>query len=565
MSVPDTDPAPAPVDLAGGDEPATLQALLEAGDEVAPVAGTPAPTVDDPVGLLRHLEASRRFHRDSGFGRIYHPRSVSFRETQPTDSLHIVVEGNHIGAHVDRVSPLGIKPERPSRYSLRRGAAHNLAGAAHDLVQLARGRQGDHRSHLDCEWVWEPRGHEPQAVDLLDPRASTWSVHLEARVAGTLDGRRMRRALKAALGRRSFRREVLDIVDCADDASLDATRADLQSTPVGMSDWPPLRARLAHHPGGDLLMLNFNHAASDGAGAVRVLESVARAYAGEPEPGPLPDFLAVNDLPVRPASAPVSALNARWRSLVEQLRNRLARPARLAADSGSDEPGYGLHLVRLSTEDSARIVDFDRPGTSRNVLLAGLHLAIGEWNLRHGTPGRRVGVLVPVNLRPPDFPDEVIANFSVTARVSTSRRHRSGPTAALKAVTSQTTRNKRTRTGIALIAGLDRSGLLPLWAKQSLVVLQPLTRNRFVDTAMLANLGWIDDPPCFGADAGRTTEMWFSSPARTPESLCVGAVTVAGRLHLALRYPHRLFGPEAARQFGDCYVEQIRIVAERRW
>lgn len=546
--------------------PATLQSRLAQAGEGAPQdQRAPAPTIADPVGLLRHLEATRRFHRDSGFGRVFHPGAVSLRENLPTDSLHVVVNENHIAAHVDRVSPLGIRAERPSRYSVKRALAHNLAVAAHDLVTLLRGRQGDHRSSLDCEWVWDPSDCEPQAGDLLDPKASGWSLQLEARVAGVLDGARLKRALATALGRRPIRRELLDVVDCSDDASLDTARSELHSTPVGVTDWPPLRARLARHHGGDILMLNFNHAATDGVGALRVLQAIARAYAGEAEPGPLPDFLAVNDLPVRPASAPVSDLKASYRKVVERLRDRLARPARLAPDQATDEPGYGVHLVRLGADDTRRVVSPERPGTSRNVLLAGLHLAIGDWNLQHGTPGRRVGVLVPVNLRPPDWPDEIIANFSVTARVSTSRRHRSGPTAALKAITAQTTRNKRSRTGIALLEALERSGLLPLWAKQSLVVLQPLTRNRLVDTAMLANLGQFEEPPSFGPDAGGTIEVWFSSPARTPESLCIGVVTIAGRLHLTFRYPNRVFSPDAVRRFADCYVDQIRMVADRRW
>lgn len=559
-------PGDAPVAAHPSDEaePQDLQARLERTGEDArpyPDAGGPDPTIDDPVGLIHRLEAARRFHRDSGFGRIFHPSSVSFRENLPTDSLHIVVNGNHISAHVDRVSPLGIRAERPSRYSLQRAVAHNLAGAAQSLLLLLRGRQGDHRSEIDCEWVWDPAHSEPKEGDLLNPRASTWSVQLETRVAHELDGPRLQQALAVALGRRPIDRELLDVLSCRDDEALDAARAEFQATPVGLSSWPPLRARLAKHAGGDVLMLNFNHAAADGPSALQVLRSVAEAYAGHSQPRPRPEFLAVSTLPVRPASAPVSVLKARCRHLVEALRDRLARPARLATDHATDEAGFGFHFLRLSDDDTRRIVDATRPGTSRNVLLAALHLAIGDWNLQHGTPGRRVGVLVPVNLRPPDWSDELIANFSVTARVSTSRRHRAGPAIALKTITAQTTRNKRTRTGIALVAALERNALLPLWAKQSLVVLQPLTRNRFLDTAMLANLGRIEEVPAFGPEAGDTSEMWFSSPARTPESLCVGALTMGGRLHLTFRYPHRLFGPESVRRFASCYIDHLRTVA----
>jgi len=522
------------------------------------------PPITDPVAVLRHLEIGGRFHRDTGFGRIYHPGSISFRENRPNDSLHVVVHDNRIAAHVDLVSPLGVRPERPTGYSVRRAVAHNLVGMAQDLVSLLRGRQGDHRSELDCEWVWDPWRAVPDVGDLLDPQASAWSVQLEVRVSGSLDEARLRTALAEALSSHPFEYDPLEVVSCADDAALDKTRNELQRMPMSLTEWPPLRARLVRHHAGDILMLNINHAASDGFSGLRVLGAIAAAYAGEADRDPPLDFPTVRDLPVRPASAPVSTLRGRYRILVERLRNQLARPARLATEDPGDEPGYGFHLVKLSTEDTRSVASTEHPGTSRNILMAGLHLAIGDWNLEHGQPGRRVGVLVPVNLRPDGWRHERVGNFSVTARVSTSRRHRAGPASALKAITTQTTRNKRSRTGVALLGALDRTRLLPLWAKQSQVVLQPLTGNRLVDTAMLANVGWVDDPPSFGPEAGDTLEVWFSIPARVPECLCIGAVTVAGRLHLVIRYPHRLFSPAAARRFADCFVAQIRTVAASR-
>jgi NRPS condensation-like uncharacterized protein len=261
----------------------------------------------------------------------------------------------------------------------------------------------------------------------------------------------------------------------------------------------------------------------------------------------------------------VSAVEAWYRIVVERARDALANPARLQPDHPTDRDGYGYHFTRLSVADTQRVANVHRQGTARNVMLAALHLAVGEWNLEHGTPGRRIGVLVPADIRPDDWPHEVVGNFSVTQRVSTSRRHRSGARAALKAITGQKTRNKRFRTGVALLAALERNGLLPLWAKQSLVVLQPLTRNKEVDTAMLANVGWLAEAPSFGPDAGETTAMWCSLPARAAHSLCIGAVVVAGRLHLTFRYPHRLFGAGAAQRFADSYVEHIIAVAERRW
>ncbi|MDQ1365493.1 MAG: hypothetical protein QOE57_1535 [Acidimicrobiaceae bacterium] len=551
-------------------EPASLQARLSVadprtcppdGEMPSPDARAGAAGVTDPVGLFRHLESSGRFHRDTGLGRMFHPGSVSLRENRPTDSLHIVVHQNHVSAHVDRVSPLHLRPERRPRYSLPRAVAHNLAGMAQDLLRLLRGRQGDHRAALSCRWVSDPSEQVPDPDDLLDPSVSAWSLQLEARVTGTLDETRLRRAFGEILDGTAADHEVLNVVDCPDDDTLDSTRVLLQAAPVRVSDWPPLNARLARHPGGDVLMLNINHAASDGVSAMRILRSLAEAYRGEGDRDAPPDFLVVGDVPVSPASAPVSRWKARYLLALERLRDLLAPPAQLASDQAGDDPGYGFHLVSLSADETRRIVDPGRPGRSRNILLAALHLAIGDWNLEHGSPGHRIGVLVQVNLRPPDWRDETVGNFSVTARVSTSRRHRRDRPSALAAITGQTTRNKRTRSGIALIAALDRSGLLPLWAKQSLIVLQPLTRNRLIDTAMLSNVGVLDEVPSFGPDAGETVDVWFSAPSRAARSVCIGAVTVAGRLHLVFRYPHRVFGPDAARRFAACYQAQLLGIA----
>ncbi|HEV2068371.1 MAG TPA: hypothetical protein VGR26_01100, partial [Acidimicrobiales bacterium] len=290
------------VDIPAGTEPETLQSRLEDADQdvVHDFQHSPdRPPISDPVAFLQHLEASGRFHRDTGLGRLFHPGRVSLRENQPSDSLHVVIRDNQVAAHVDRVSPLGLRPERPSRYSLRRAAAHNVAGMAQDLFRLLRGRQGDHRSEVDCEWVWERSDPLIDPSRLLGPATSAWSLHLEARVSGTLDEGRLRKALTVGLGGRPPEHELLEVTDCSDDGSLDAARSELQKRPVAVTDWPPLRGLLARRPGGDVLILNVNHAATDGSGAMAVLHSIARAYAGQTPSASGPDLVAMADVPVR--------------------------------------------------------------------------------------------------------------------------------------------------------------------------------------------------------------------------------------------------------------------------
>ncbi len=436
-------------------------------------------------------------------------------------------------------------------------------GAAQDLVRLLRGRKGDHRSHLDCAWVWD--GHEatPDTAHLLDPCA--WSVHVEVRVAGRLDDTRMRKAFDTVIGHRPAEHDPLRVVTCDDDEALDGARDGLLAEPVPMHQWPPLQAVLAHHPEGDVLLLNVNHAASDGFSAVRVMESIAGAYADTDPPGPPLDFLAVNDLPVRPASKPVSAVEAWYRVAVERVRDLLANPAHIAPDHPADRPGYGFHFVRLSVADTRRVANVHRQGTARNVMLAALHLAIGEWNLEHGTPGRRIGVLVPGRpaaggLAPRDRRqllgdgagvDQPPAPVGRPGRPQGHHRpedpqqavpHRRGPargpgTQRAPAAVGQAVARR------PAAADPEQGGGHCAAGQRRLAGRAPVVRR----------------------EAGETTAMWCSLPARAPHSLCVGAVVVGGQLHLTFRYPHRLFDAGAARRFAESYVEHVIAVAERRW
>jgi len=544
---------------ASEEKSATLQTRLETGAAADDAVLAGPPTVADPAALLQHLDDSGHFHRDSRAGRMYHPGMVSLRENVPTDSLHVAVDDNHLKAHVDHASPLK-ESEQGSRYSLVRTVVHNLAGMANDLITIVRGRQGDHAARLDCEWVAEDVGETPRVVPLLDPKTSAWGVQLDARVAGTLDEARLRSALDLLVGVDGAGEKCLQVAECEGPEALDVARRRLHTDGPPLTVLPPFRVVLAHHPGGDVLMLNLNHAAVDGFGAVRVLDRLARAYAGTAGADAALDFLACADLPVQPAPPPSSRLVRVVRKGVERVRDTLSKPPRLADDEPTDERGYGFHLHGLSGQ-ATRDATGGGGGATHDELIAALHLTIARWNSRHEMPGRRIGVLVPVDLRPGDLPEHVVANLSVNTRLSTTPRERATPTTVLRAIKWQSERDKATRTGVSLIAALQRAGMLALWAKQSSIVLQPLIDNRHADAAMLCDLGSFPAAPRFGGEAGEVTELWFSPPSRSPRCLCVGTVALEGRLYLTFRYPHALFGPAAVRRFADLYLSQLERVA----
>ncbi len=121
-----------------------LTTVVEAAGEPVRRGATHHFTTEDPAALLRELEDSGRFRRDTRLGAIFHRGQVSLREVSPTHSLHITIgKGNHVSAHVDRYSPLAAnQPEQLARYALHRVAAHNVAGLAGELTRLIPGRRG---------------------------------------------------------------------------------------------------------------------------------------------------------------------------------------------------------------------------------------------------------------------------------------------------------------------------------------------------------------------------------------------------------------------------------------
>ena len=276
---------------------------------------------------------------------------------------------------------------------------------------------------------------------------------------------------------------------------------------------------------------------------MRVLERLARAYAGTAGAHDALDFLACADLPAQPAPPPSSRLVRLPLKAVELVRDALSKPPRVAEEEATDELGYGFHLHGLSTQGT-RDATGGGGGATREVLVAALHLAIARWNSRHEVTGRRIGVLVPVDLRPAELPEHVVANLSVNTRLSTTPRERLTPTTVLRAIKWHSERDEATRTGISLIAALQRAGMLALWAKQSSIVLQPLTGNQRADAAMLCDLGSFPAAPSFGGDAGEVTELWFSPPSRSLRCLCVGDRDAGGAAVPDVPLPARPVRPE---------------------
>src|SRR6201995_4369102 len=270
----------------------------------------------------------------------------------------------------------------------------------------------------------------------LDRDTEPWTVHYELRLAVHLDPDRLSTAIAQAadthplarsrlapwrLQDRGYDWEIADrlddvpvrIAECADEAALGAEAERLFCTSPSLMSAPPFMIVLARAPAGDSVMLNLHHAAGDGISAARLLLSITRAYAGEPDPVPPLDPLAVQA--VRPPAAARSAreVSARRRAMLTASWRPVVQPARVARDGGDDRPAYGFECFALSVAESRRLfARHPKTATVNDVLLAALAIAIGRWNAEHGRRASPIALSMPVNLRPPEWQREIFSNFA---------------------------------------------------------------------------------------------------------------------------------------------------------
>jgi NRPS condensation-like uncharacterized protein len=422
-----------------------------------------------------------------------------------------------------------------------------------------------------------------ETIRVLDRPDEPWTIQVEAWTARPLDADRVRAAVRAAIGRHPMARarqapwgpaqwtlaweipdepdlDPLGVVAAGDDEALSEARARLYGRAIPLDESPPLRAWLVRHPGGDGILLSVSHAAADGLGSLRMLASIVRAYGGARDPVPDVDPLAVRELQALFAAR---GLVERGRAVAGFLAELGRGKARVAPHGGSPCDGYGFHHERLTVDETAAL-DSGRPrgATVNDHLVAALHLTIGEWNAEHRGPSGRFGVMVPVNLRPPERRHEIVGNFSSFVSVVTTPADRTEPARALAAVRAQTRRIRQGDGREALIDFLTGVVRPPAWLRQLLAVSLRPGIERGLDTAVLSNLGRLDDPPAFGSGVGDATAVWFSPPAPLPLGLSIGAVTTAHRLHLVFRYRHALLGPAAAGRFASSYRAALRRLAD---
>jgi len=414
----------------------------------------------------------------------------------------------------------------------------------------------------------------------MDKEDEPWSVQFELELPGRMDAERLSAAIVRAAARHPVARarmadwqvtdsryhwEIadeleqapLDVADCEDSAQVEAARERALSTAPPLDSGPPFTMTLAHGPDGDTLMLNLHHAAGDGMAALALMTSVLRAYGDEDDPEAPVDPLAVRKVEdlVNPGS--IAARIKRGQALFEQMGKWATAPARVAPQGASERAGYGFELLRLEAEETARVVARRRgDATLNDVLLAALAVSLRRWNDQHEAEGGRVAIWMPVNLRPPEWRTDVVANFASYVTVSLSEDEQEDLDAAIDAAAEHTKRIKDGGLGALAVDALTVPSLLPAAVKRNLQTLISITGARAIGTAMLSNLGRLPELPPAG-DAGEPRAVWFSPPAHMPLGTSFGAASIGDELFLTLRYRHALLDSEAAAQLMGLYREVL--------
>jgi len=348
---------------------------------------------------------------------------------------------------------------------------------------------------------------------------------------------------------------------------LAALRDQLSAWPISLSS-TAARLILAVGPEHDVVILQIHHAAFDGISGLALLAAICAAYRDRAGPSIRPQ----SAFPSRPAPDPVHP-PAPHRSRHEQApapRRDGHRPGlpplpglvtRIAVQAAQpDRPGYGFVLKSAPVPRSARSGRGPYP-TVNDLLVTAMILTVDQWNAARGRRGGTVRISVPVNGRDPQRRWEGPGNLSRLIRVTARPGQRTDAAGLLAQVAAQTRAGKRQpRPGLDAVSRLLAAGWAPTAVKRRTARLaRRLAAPVCTDTSLVSNLGVLPEPPCFGGSG--QDPLWFYGPAPMPRGLAVGAVTVAGRLHLCVTYRHALMDCGAAADFTAAYCRTLAGLA----
>jgi hypothetical protein len=355
-------------------------------------------------------------------------------------------------------------------------------------------------------------------------------------------------------------------------AELNDLRERLFARPLSLTE-AVARVVLAVGPEHDVVIIQVHHTAFDGVSSLRLLSAITQAYRARataphlhsvpdslpapdspPVPGSLPRLDAPPSLPSSVTPAPPTPASTPATSRRGWAGARPAAVTRIAPQGGQPgRPGYGFVLISDTVPRPVSGGDGPRP-TVNDLLVAALCLTIDRWNTARGQVSGQISVTVPVNGRAAAQRWQGDGNLSWLTRVVTGPSHRADPGLLLRHVATQTRvarergRTHRTDTMSRLLA----TGWAPMVVKRRVArLVRGLAAPVLTDTSLVSNLGLLPEAPTF--DGSGTEPLWLAPLCPMPKGLALGAVSVAGRLYLSVRYRLALLDRAAADDFTACF------------
>lgn len=320
--------------------------------------------------------------------------------------------------------------------------------------------------------------------------------------------------------------------------------------PIDLKAQVALRVRVDKSLEGDVLTLEFHHAAVDGLGAMQFVDDVLHLYAcaaGVVE-GKLRELdetrLATRDAfglvgwrrPIRWLYGSLG-----WIAAIEYLLHRPVPIGFAPDETGEATRKSGFLSRRLSESETRWIKSATRhdDATLNDRLVRDVFLALQEWfDLNAPEYVRRhKRIMVPTNLRSEE--DLVLPAANVVAMINVDRKpHRwKSPLRMLRVLHWELSMVKRLRLGIIFVQILD--------ILQKLFGLQRfLSRERCQATCVVSNLGVVLRD--FTNDLVSGVE--FYPPIRPLTTVAFGAATCGDRLNLSLHYDAAALTTEEAAQ-----------------
>jgi NRPS condensation-like uncharacterized protein len=193
-----------------------------------------------------------------------------------------------------------------------------------------------------------------------------------------------------------------------------------------------------------------------------------------------------------------------------------------------------------------------------DVLLAACFKTIDTWNNLNGKSSRKIRIMVPVDIGPPDFRD-LISNQIGFVSLSLMPRDRAEPAVLLQKVSTEMSSMLRDGIAFWLVYFCSLAHYLPMPGTKAIVKFLILTRI-YIDTVVFSNLGMIGPQNGEGYALGtsRIVDMGIVMPVVTPQGLSILVYTYNNRLYITVAYKAGLFSKEKAQMFLDYYVAELR-------